>query len=389
MRGNPCLLSRRAGVVLSACLLGLLAAPAPARYIAPVLEEVPVARLVENLERAIQDRPKDAGLRLNLARVHAMAYASKADKAQVNKRLKDAGPWFGYEPKFVPFTPQATADEAKKEAARGHLRKAISRYEEAVQLAPDNLAARLGLAWCVEQAGDRAKAVKLYRDVIERGWQKEKDLTSGPLGGHYITAEAAGYLVPLLDAEKDRKEVETLRARAERLRRLPHPVTPLAVPLRDGLSAHDLVDREARVAFDADGTGLGRRWTWLSKDAAWLVYDPRGRGEVASGRQLFGGVSFWCFWDTGYDALAALDDDGDGWLTGDELRHLALWHDRNGNGVAEPGEVRPLTELGIVAVSCRGERDPGDPDCAAHARVGVVFRDGRTRPTYDLILRRR
>jgi tetratricopeptide (TPR) repeat protein len=380
---------RRLGALLVA---GLLAVPAGevvhAEYPLAVLKDVPVARLVENLERAVQKNPKDARLHYNLARVHAMAYALKTDKAKAQAGDDTAGAWFGYEPKFVPFTPRATDDAARRRAAAEQLQKAIAEYQKAVELAPDYLAARLGLAWTVEQSGDKKKAVGTYRDVIERGWKKEKDRKTGALGGHYITAEAADYLIPLLDATRDREEIATLRDRAQHLRKLPRPVTPVAIPLRDGLRAADLVDRTAGVTFDADGTGPGR-WTWVTPEAGWLVHDLRGKGEVTSGLQLFGSVTFWCFWETGYDALAALDDDGDGVLRGDELKHLAVWHDKNGNGVAEPGEVRSLAELGIVALSCRGRRLPGNPDCAAWSPAGVVFRDGRTRPTYDLILRRR
>ena len=108
---------------------------------------------------------------------------------------------------------------------------------------------------------------------------------------------------------------------------------------------------------------------------------------MTSGLQLFGGVTYWCFWGTGYDALAALDDDGDGVLRGRELDGLALWHDANGNGVCDPGEVRPLAEWGIVALSCRGERVK-DPDYIALSRGGVVFADGSKRTTYDVLLRR-
>jgi hypothetical protein len=86
--------------------------------------------------------------------------------------------------------------------------------------------------------------------------------------------------------------------------------------------------------------------------------------------------------------LAALDDNGDGLLTGDELKGLAVWHDRNGNGVCDPGEVVPLVTLGIVAISCRGERGT-HPDVAASSARGVMFRDGHSRPTYDLVFQRR
>jgi hypothetical protein len=95
------------------------------------------------------------------------------------------------------------------------------------------------------------------------------------------------------------------------------------------------------------------------------------------------------FWETGYDALAALDDNHDGQLTGRELEGLALWHDANGDGIADPGEVRSLSEHGIVAVSCKSQRDPAHPDRIAYSASGVTFRDGTTRATYDLLLHSR
>jgi hypothetical protein len=58
------------------------------------------------------------------------------------------------------------------------------------------------------------------------------------------------------------------------------------------------------------------------------------------------------FWSNGYEALRALDDNGDGELRGAELRKLAIWRDRNQNGVSEKGEVSPLTAHGIAALSC-------------------------------------
>jgi len=36
--------------------------------------------------------------------------------------------------------------------------------------------------------------------------------------------------------------------------------------------------------------------------------------------------------------MDALDDNHDGWLTGNELHGLALWYDRNGNGKCDPGK---------------------------------------------------
>jgi tetratricopeptide (TPR) repeat protein len=380
---------RPVALALAACAALLAAGAADARYIRPVLEVVPVQKLVANLERLVEKNPKDAQARLNLARVHAMAYASKTDEAQVRKGKEDSGAWFGYEPKHAPFTPKSTKDEAKAKAAQEHLKKAIQRYRETVKLAPDNLTARLGLAWTVEQTGDKKEAVKLYRDVIERAWEKEKGLKRAPLGWHSVTAEAAGYLTPLLDAAKDEKELATLKERTAKMKRVPRPVTPIAIPLRDGLTARDLEDRKARVAFDLDGSGLPQKWTWVTRDAGWLVYDHRGTGKIDSGLQLFGNVTFWLFWENGYQALAALDENGDGMLTGKELQGLAIWQDLNGNGVCDPGEVKSLAEWGIVALSYRYQRHPNRPDGMVYSPAGVRLRDGRTRPSFDLVLQPR
>jgi hypothetical protein len=146
------------------------------------------------------------------------------------------------------------------------------------------------------------------------------------------------------------------------------------------------VDLEAEVWFDADGSGRARRWTWIAPSAGWLVYDADGKGEIASALQMFGNVTFWLFWTDGYRALSALDDNGDGELTGRELRYLAVWQDRNGDGVSDKGEVRPVGDLGIVAISCRATAGDGILT-AARSASGIRFSDGRVAPTYDVILR--
>lgn len=376
--------------LLAAGLLMLAMTTAQSRYIRPDLEKIPVDRLVANLKAKSDMEPKNAQARFNLARAHGMAYARKSAEMEIFRGKADNGPWFGYEPAFVPFgKPVEAKDKEAEKAARGHLQAAIEQFGKAMELQPDNLAAELGKAWCVEQSGDKTAAIGLYRKVVEKGWAKDQKAEVAPLGGHFITAEAAGYLIPLLDKDKDAKEIETLQGRVTGLGKLPRPITPIAVPLADGLDASDILDAKAAVGFDADGTGLPGRWTWINSRAAWLVMDHKGDGKVRSGLQLFGSVSFWMFWENGYDALAALDDNHDGELSGRELAGLSLWHDANGNGVSEPGEVRPVGSHGIVAISCRGNKTAQDALCAARAAAGIRLANGATRPTFDLILNRK
>ena len=251
---------------------------------------------------------------------------------------------------------------------------------------PKHLSAQLGYGWCLEQAGQKAEAIAQYKKTIELGWAKEKDLRFAGLGWHSVVAEAAGYLPPLLDPEKDAAELATLKQRVAQVRRVRRPVTPLAVPMADGLSAADMVDRAARVRFDADGSGEQKNWSWLSRDAAWLVYDQKQTGRVTSALQLFGNVTFWLFWENGYQALATLDDNADGQLTGAELRHLALWRDANANGISDSGEVTSLITEGIVELSCKYTEKNQSDNYRAMSPNGVKFSDGRIRRTFDIIL---
>lgn len=381
-----------------------------------IVERVPVERLAKNMEEKIRESPNNAQAVLNLARLHAMAYSLRAEEVPVNM-INPNVVWFGDAPPLVPFRAvTGTEDSERLKAANVHLESAINLYDKALELKPDDQLAQLGRAWLLTQTDRKADAVAALRKVVEISWEALKDATigvmderagylikadadaalrqpsvAGTIGGRSIMDEGAGYLIPLLDAEKDRDEIDILKERAGKLSKLPvriqflRPVSPIAVPLRDGLKAVDIEDRNASVTFDADGAGL-KKWTWINNDAAWLVYDPKQTGIIESGLQLFGNVTFWLFWETGYDALCALDDNGDGRLTENELTGLALWHDANGNGISDPGEVKPLSEYGIAALSCGFKRDPKHPDNIAVSKHGVTFVDGGTRPTFDLIL---
>ena len=359
---------------------------AQALYIQPQLEATPVDRLVNNLNEKLKAKPKDVQLRFNLARVHAMAFALKTDQAKIRAGKETLGAWFGYEPRHVPFKTVKTKDAAKQKAAAAQLKLALEQYEAVLKMNPKHLSAQLGYGWCLQQAGQKAEAIAQYRKTIELGWAKEKSLRFARLGFHSIVAEAAGYLTLLLDAKKDKPELDDLKKRIAVVRRIARPITPLAVPLRAGLTPAGMVDRAARVRFDADGSGERKGWSWISRDAAWLVYDQKRTGQITSALQFFGNVTFWTFWDNGYQALAMLDDNVDGKLTGRELRHLALWRDVNGNGISERDEVTPISAAGIVALSCEHTTKRRSANCAAESPRGVTFANGQTRPTFDLIL---
>jgi len=161
-------------------------------------------------------------------------------------------------------------------------------------------------------------------------------------------------------------------------------VTPIILSLSPGRSLADLLDPTIESKFDLDGTGRPQKYPWLKPDTAILVWDSKHTGAITSGRQLFGTVTWWMFWDNRYSALSALDDNGDGWLTGRELEGLALWFDRNQNGVSDPGEVVPIAQTEITAIHVRADsRREGQ---SWKSSQGIKLRGGSVLPTWDWVV---
>lgn len=369
-------LLHRVGVLALFTLLGF---SAQARFMRADTETVPVARLVTNLEKQIAANPTNAALHSTLARLHAMAYALKTNQFEATKR--DQKPFFGYVNTDHPPTQVNKADAAPAEAeAKNHLKQAIAEYEKALVIDPKHLASRLGLGWCLDQSGDKTNALTHYRKALEQAWEKEQKGGTGL--NTPITSETVDYMLPLLDPNKDAKEIVRIKGYKAAVLKHPRAVTPILIPLEANVPFDDLINPSAAVTFDLDGSGLPSQWGWITPKAAWLVYQSDKRQPITSGLQLFGNVTFWAFWNNGYEALSALDNDGDGELRGEELQHLALWHDANGNGISEPCEVQPLAAWNIIALSCHSQTHPtGIP----FQPSGILLKNGSTLPSYDWI----
>ena len=382
-------IARPAGCLLASGLFALLPLPAFGKYMRVETKDIPLERLLTNLTEVTKAAPADANALHQLARTHAIAYSRRLGDddpvaAWSGWRGEDPEqPWFGYQPPHVPYHEvAATGDEKKIAAAKAHLAAAIEAYKKALAAKPDDNTIKLGFAWCQDQAGKKAEAITLYRAVAAKAWEVESKRGGGL--GNFLYVETAGYLLPHLDPEKDAAEIARLEEGKKKLLSLPRAVTPLVVPVGADGGLDALVDRDARVRFDLDGSGRQLEWPWITRDAAWLVFDPTGAGRITSSIQMFGSRSFLLFCNDGYQALALLDDDRDGSVSGVELDGLALWNDRNSDGISDPGEVRSVAEHGISSLSTRSQRhSSGIPYSAA----GVTFSGGITQPTFDLILR--
>lgn len=182
-------------------------------------KEITVAKALETLTTLAEANPKDPLVRYRLARAHAAAYGLKSGAVPVIPGRESEGVWFGLNPGHLPFEVRRIDDPTKLKAAKEHLERATARYREVIELEPENLSARLGLAWCLLQAGDKAKAIAEFRSTLDAAWIKEKEFRPVDWRVSSIVREGTHHLTALLDKKLEAKEIKDLNERAERLKK--------------------------------------------------------------------------------------------------------------------------------------------------------------------------
>ncbi|MEM7341414.1 MAG: hypothetical protein AAF467_22360 [Actinomycetota bacterium] len=121
--------------------------------------------------------------------------------------------------------------------------------------------------------------------------------------------------------------------------------SPIGLDL-DGSGAVERIAGEFSFDFDANGEAeVVSEWFAPSEG---ILFDARIAGPV-TGEHLFGDQGG--RYADGFEKLALLDADSDGWVTGAELNGLAIWTDANGNAVLDPGEQSTLADHGVRALS--------------------------------------
>ncbi len=114
---------------------------------------------------------------------------------------------------------------------------------------------------------------------------------------------------------------------------------------------------------------------WIRGDDAFLALDLNQNGRIDDGHELF--VDFegpgWVDLPSGFSKLVRLDKNGDGWITqaDPDFDHLLLWQDQDRSGKTEPGELRSLTEAGILAL---GLSDGGDEALFLRDAAGTLLK---------------
>lgn len=226
-----------------------------------------------------------------------------------------------------------------------------------------------------------ATALSAYRRVFRTQMESVRQYK------HYnvLAAEAGEGITSILNkrphtTKEERKELGSIASDLKAMRKYPQAVTPLVFPLQPGQRLADILDMRASVPFDLDGFKRGVNWPWVTRDAALLAWDPRRTGRIESGRQLIGSVTWWFFWENGFQVLACLDDNRDGWLKGTELQGLAVWVDVDEDACSDQGELIPIEAFGVDSLAASPQ---GRLEGTLFHPAGVKLRDGRVLPLYD------
>jgi hypothetical protein len=365
------------------CLLGfLLAVPAAAIW-SPQGTPVPVERVLANTRAQIKANPTDFNAWTILGRLQSYAFFSAtSDVRMQNDRL------FISDIPAAPRMKHATPDDIAR------LKDSIAAFRKSISINDKQPIPYLGLGWDLEQGAPYAaqlgesnmasQAVDAYRKAYDLASKTELQMKYFAPGYEAISLEAAQRMIAIHKQHptaEARAEIDRLEKTIDKLQHTPRAMTPVIFSFRESTPLAGLVSPAVRVSFDLDGLGRDG-WSWLQPSTGILVWDPQRTGVVSSGLQLFGNATWWMMWRDGYRALAALDDNRDGWLAGPELAGVAVWVDRNQNGRSDAGEVIPIEAAGIARI--RVEAAPGASG-VLEAPCGIEFADGRCTPSYDWI----
>lgn len=125
----------------------------------------------------------------------------------------------------------------------------------------------------------------------------------------------------------------------------------------------------ARFRFDLDGDGREESLPTLTGGVGFLVFDRNGNGKIESGKELFGPMS-----GDGFQELAALDEDGNGWIDeGDSaFARLGVWQPADGT----EGSLSSLAAGGVGALFLGRVDTPFEIRDAANESLGALRTSG-------------
>ncbi|WP_396103667.1 calcium-binding protein, partial [Cyanobium sp. Lug-B] len=266
-----------------------------------------------------------------------------------------------YKQDFLQQTPQGPSRWLRAMDQLGHIADVVSLAavahdaKAAMDAGDQEAAQRIMTQWALENAGAilagrlASLAVAPLLAAGPLGWLAAGGLvlSASMLGSAYSDEAAefvAGHLTDLWD-----QGLEALRTQFQAAERTYS--CPLVLDLdRNGVITS--AQQSSEIHFDHDVNGFAERTGWVSPTDGLLVRDLDGNGLIDHGGELFGnhtvlpnGMKA----ANGFEALKALDGNGDRWI--DQLdaawSTLKVWIDRNSNAVSEQGEMVSLSEAGV------------------------------------------
>lgn len=119
--------------------------------------------------------------------------------------------------------------------------------------------------------------------------------------------------------------------------------------------------------FDIDGDEFLDLTEWVGpNDGLLMVYNKE---KEVNGNAFFG---FAGGFTHGFEKLSLLDTNNDKVISGDELKTLSVWQDKNGNAKIDDGEVTAVVALGITSISVNHD-----------SLVSSFVQNGATKKSWD------
>jgi len=122
-------------------------------------------------------------------------------------------------------------------------------------------------------------------------------------------------------------------------------ISPIALDLENRGRISRLLG-DYQVDLDDDGVKEDLQ-EWFAPSAGILVTSD-AKGQV-SGKHMFGNVPG--VYEDGFAALATLDTNEDGQLTGEELSGLVIWNDLNSDTIIDDGEISSLADHEVTGLA--------------------------------------
>jgi len=154
----------------------------------------------------------------------------------------------------------------------------------------------------------------------------------------------------------------------------------------DGKGIQTLIQSKSGVRYDLDGDGLADRTSWIGATEGFLFLDRDKSGTLNSLAELdftadIPGAA------SGLAGLKAFDTNNDGTLAATDTRFgdFFIWQDKNGNGVADSGEVTSLATAGVKAINLNATAYTGTNNAGDVATIAKGSYQRTNGTTMDLL----